>query len=887
ILGGSGASSSSDIASTVEANIGAGAYIETEDFVINATNTIDKDWLPDGGYNIDAGAGGAFEGAAADSKTNIEVHTKINVGDGTQIQVTGDPFDPGRFEVTANNDVKAYDRVKLDTGGAIVVALAKSEVSAKPIEATLNIGDNAFLKSVGDINMCVRSDADIKAQANTSTYGLAAAGQGKSKALAEAEDAITVGANAEVIATKELYFLAGADMNGLGVLEVKANTDVFNKTAFAYSGSPDADATARHFSTIETKQGSHVASGGHMTIEADKGFLFANGNGKATDASRKALEKLAELFGADADGAFDTIAGTSVNEGTGALVLNGTLETGIYRKLYLTFGKDIFNPYYKTEDGSKGRHTIAFDEEETGKWWVYVYNADEDRWDRSWELIPDEQSEGISWTILTDQRIADNIQAEIERLENVKNQYGADNELAQEIDIRLEVLRAQLESQNTGEYTDIIKIEPAYAASGNVNLWADYVVGSGSISAPGDVEIKITNNSPLPLKLDTLTIPDEMGGQIKFNNRRVRSSSDIENANKNAPAGAQVSFSLTDALNSPPPVIEVKNTFDKDSGVYNPENIHDMTDPALFVSGEINNLNGLVKIDNDTGSIIATAGIRADTIQLSAGGDFIFDSPDTLFNTGPNPAAAFKYIAEAYENDYPSKPAYHGQDPSDSFQIAGNNLYINADTVNINGVIQSGLPDKIITITQDDVNAGYTEANASGERFVKIVEVNEQLDGRRVVAGGISAELDTENGEITILGTEIQGGKVFISGRIVSTGDGKINVIDGYGRIVIDNQTNLPVVLKKIDTAGVEGEVVLIDKAKDNGTGLALVTQYERIGNEIRVYTNEGVDSSIATELVSTSSGRDAIYQPLENMRYFWMTGKATSSQIIKKWYKE
>ncbi|OQX81416.1 MAG: hypothetical protein B6D56_02460 [Candidatus Omnitrophica bacterium 4484_70.1] len=791
------------------------------------------------------------------------------------------------IEMSALNDLYLYDKVKLDAAGFISLAKSESFITAQPVDASINIGDGAFLKSWGDARFFARTNADIKTQANTSTYGLAAAGQGKSKALAEAEDSITVGANAEVIATKELYFLAGADMNGLGVLEVKANTDVFNKTAFAYSGSPDADATARHFSTIETKKGSHLASGGHMTIEADKGFLFANGNGKATDASRKALEKFAELFGADAEGAFNTIAGTSVNEGTGALVLNGTLETGIYRKLYLTFGKDVFNPYYKTEDGSKGRHTIAFDEEETGKWWVYVYNADEDRWDRSWELIPDEQSEGISWTILTDQRIADNIQAEIERLENVKKQYGANSELSRDIDSRLTILRAQLEAQKSGEYTDIIKVKPAYAASGNVNLWADYVVGSGSISAPGDVEIKITNNSPLPLKLDTLTIPDEMGGQIKFNNRRVRSSSDIENANKNAPGGTQVSLSLTDALNSPPPVIEVKNTFDKDSGVYNPENIPDMNDPALFVSGEINNLNGLVKIDNDTGSIIATAGIRADTIELSAGGDFIFDSPETLFNTGPNPAAAFKYIAEAYENDYPSKPAYHGQEPSDSFQIAGNNLYINADTVNINGVIQSGLPDKVITITQGDVNAGYNKVNASGERFVKIVEVNEQLDGRGVVIGGISAELDTENNQITILGTEIQGGKVFISGRIVSTGNGKINVIDGYGRIVIDNQSNLPVVLKKIDTAGVEGKVVLIDKAKDNGTGLALVTQYERIGNEVRVYTNEGINSSIATKLISTSSGRKAIYQPLENMRYFWMTGKATSTQTIKKWYKE
>jgi len=879
VVGKSGAWSSNKANALTTVDIGSNTQIKSDSVKIGASTTVWKPWLSD--YNAISGSGGVFNGAAASGKTDVSVHTKVNIGNNAKIQMHDDADTTSDIEVSALNDLYLYDKVKLDAAGFISLAKSESFITAQPVDASINIGDGAFLKSLGDVKFFARTNADMKAQANTSTYGLASAGQGESKALADSDDTLIFGNNSEVIASKQMYLMAGADTDTVSLFSVKANTDVFNKTAFAYSGTPTADATARHNAGINIKSGSRIASGSHMYINAAKGLLFANGNGKASDASRYALEKLIELFGTDADGAFDTLGGHSVNEGKGSIILEGKLETGIYRDLFLTFGTNMFNPYYKKDDGTKGRYTIGYDAE-NGFW--AVYNGE----NRLRILVPDQQSEGISWTVLTDQRIVDNIQQEIDRLENLKNQYGANSELAQDINTRINILKAQLNSQGNDEYVDIIKVNPAYAASGDVNIWGDYLVGTGEIIAPGDVKIRIINNSPLPIKLDSLTIPDDLGGKIKFNNHVVRDSSGISALNDGAPVGTVVNFTLQDAQDSLPPLIEVKNNFDKNSGVYNPDNIPDLSDPALFISGPINNINGMVSISNDTGSIIATSSIRADTIQLSAGGDFIFDSPETLYNIGPNPAAGFKYLAEAYENNWPVKPAYKGQSPSNSFQIAGNNIYINADTVNINGVIQSGLPDKAIVITQADVEAAYNEANRTGKRFVQILKVDESLDpSRRVVVGGISAELDARDNEIRILGAQVRGGLVFISGRIVSTGDGKINVLDGYGRINIDNQTSLPVVLKDVDTGGAEGQVILIDKAKDNGTGLSFVTRYERLGNQIRIFTNSGVNSTVATQLKSIATGRDAIYQPLENMRYFWMTGKATSSQTIKKWYKE
>ena len=578
-------------------------------------------------------------------------------------------------------------------------------------------------------------------------------------------------------------------------------------------------------------------------------------------------------------------------------MIDGDIQTGIFRKIDLTFDND-FSPYFLRSDGTKGTYFLRLDDnpdnpDATGKWALFDPDADVD-------TDPDAiikfleastQSEGIEWTILTDQNLGSNLRDIIQELETTKAQYGAGNpELAQDIDTRLLILNAQLDETNADEFVDIIEVQPAEAAVGNIIAWSDYIAGEGSLFAPGDAEIKITNNSPLPLKLKSLTIPDEPGGRILFNNDRVSSNADIISRNESIPGAPPVNLMLTDGAGQPVPRIEAVNTFDPLSGASNPDFIPDLAPPALFISEVINNINGLVRIDNQQGSIIATASIRADTVQISAGGDFVFDNPEALLDIGPNPQAGFSTIASAFENGSASSGSRTTatQQPSDSLTVAGNNIFINADTVNINGVIQSGLPDKKIIISQAEVNAANALGASTGQRFVTVKVVATSLNSDRVVTGGIKAELDRELGQIRILDADVKGGTVLISGRIASTGDGKINVIDGFGRIEIDNQSVLPVLVQAADTGGgIEGEVILIDKFKDNGTGLSLVTRYERIGNDLNIFDNFGVDSTQATELVSSTTGRTSDYSPQEGGRYFWMTGKSTTTQEERKWHKE
>ena|GEM_PF-3763275 len=465
----------------------------------------------------------------------------------------------------------------------------------------------------------------------------------------------------------------------------------------------------------------------------------------------------------------------------------------------------------------------------------------------------------------------------------VKARYGAKStsESARakaEIEARIAFLEGILATRNANEFVDIIEVAPAEAATGNVFLWAENVTGSGLIDAPGDAEILITNDSPMPLKVTGLTIPDEPGGRILVNNEIVHA---IEG------------LTLIDAEVTPELQIIVQNRFDKNSGVYNPDGIPNLGDPDLLVAGQINNVNGLAAILNDTGSVIATADVRADTVIIDAGGDFVFDSPETLLNIGPHPEAGFGPTADFWEA-FPEQalPTSPGQNtiqqlPSDSFTLAANNVYINADTINLNGVIESGLPDKTIHISQAEVNAALAKAASTGERFVQIDVVDPSLNGARIVTGGIKAELDAELGEIRILDAEVKGGTVLLSGRIASTGDGKVNVVDGFGRIVVTNDSTLPVSIEAINTGDIEGQITLIDKAKNNGLGLPLVTQFERVGDSIQIYDNLNLETLVAERLAGGAGDRTSSYDPQANLRYNWMTGKATTTQTEERWRRE
>ncbi|WP_083607911.1 filamentous hemagglutinin N-terminal domain-containing protein, partial [Thalassospira sp. TSL5-1] len=880
-----------DGTSNVWAGFGAKTGLKTHQLLLSALNNLSKDLVSDS--NFKTSQGGGFNMAVGSSSGTMNAATNIGIGANSNIYVYGTSTDQGNASIQALTKVTVDDEASFDSGGLISAPIATTLQTAN-IGSNILLGSNAnFETQAGDLVIAARSDATMSARARSVTYGFAGAAGGVSKATVTANDAVTIGSSTNLIGVGEVEIYAGADATGLGIIEAKADTRLFNKTAISIPTPPTADAHAIHNSKVTISSDALVASAKDLRVQATKGHLFANGVGRATDLAKKAAEAIGSVFGADTEGSLEVVGGTSKNEGVGGIKVDGELRTGIRNKRYITFGTN-FSSYVEDDNGKMVRYFPSYDTA-NDRWVLATEDPDNPSTPKIIKVFtPDEISEGMGFTILVDQNLGQSLQAEVTRLENVLRRYGSSTDtnsvqVKNDINSRLTILRAAIASRHSDSYVDVIQVDPTEAATGNVELFSDYVVGSGKINSPGDAEIKIINNSPMPIRITEMTVPDELGGKILFNGQSVLKATDINARNSNADGTA--SMEMISSVSSDEPKIIIENNFDPDSGVYNPGDKLDIAAPDVILAGQISNINGLIKVSSNKGSIYSVAAMRGDTVEISTGGDFVFDSADTLLNIGANPDAGFADQVNKYENGSATSGSESNVSQAvddSSSTIAANNVFINADTININGVIQSGIADKEIVINQSDVDAAYNTGSHTGARYVEVKNVGISMGAGRVGVGGIKAELDRVTGEIRILDAKVEGGTVLLSGRLVSTGNGKINVIDGYGRINIVNNSSNTVRLDNVDTGGIEGQITLIDKSKDNGKGRALTTRYERLGNDIKQYSNINLDSSQATKLVETSAdSRATSYDMQKDMRYYWMAGKSTTTQTERRYSKQ
>ncbi len=215
------------------------------------------------------------------------------------------------------------------------------------------------------------------------------------------------------------------------------------------------------------------------------------------------------------------------------------------------------------------------------------------------------------------------------------------------------------------------------------------------------------------------------------------------------------------------------------------------------------------------------------------------------------------------------------QSDDESARLFGDEVYIVANTINVNGLIQSGVANKSITInetydafTNNDGVSNYTLADVA-------LDLNGKTGANREGIGGVTAEYNAAEDVIEVSGLEAKGGKVTLVGKLISTGNGEIKVLDGYGTFNVNNLSDKDVRINYANLGEVEGVVTLIDDAFADSNGVPRVTQYTRIGDTLTVRNNVGTNSSNPTELVSSAAGRDAQYAVKDGMRYYWIEGES------------
>lgn len=341
LLGASGAVADNLVDAQVEVNL-AGSIL-AKSFDARSHNNVYKNLLS--GFNVEAGAGGLLGGAAADSETDISrmtSHVKVAGDSSLIINQDGNTLN-GDTVLEAGNTLVADDRAKLDSGGAIAIALVETSIKTTGvgISAGVDIGDatttEMVLKADGNITAAAFSDVNVSTSANASTYGLAGAAQGQSTSLIQMANSIDVRNLTSMESGEETHLRVGRKADGSALTHnVTATTDLWNKTAFPVENDPQADAFLLNLNTLNVESTAVVAAAGDIYLTTDKGSRNVRGVGTGKDLYRQALEDTVNFFGglvgAD-DVSFDITGGSSTDLSSEAVTVNGLVNAGIDNKL--------------------------------------------------------------------------------------------------------------------------------------------------------------------------------------------------------------------------------------------------------------------------------------------------------------------------------------------------------------------------------------------------------------------------------------------------------------------------------------------------------------------------------------------------------------------------
>lgn len=972
VVGASGAQARNDIDARVVAGIKAGANLRTWDLDVYALNQTRKPWLSE--FNVFAGAGGLAGGAAGSSETTVDNITLVEVGDGARVRVLGDEDAPGRTNFNAVSDVMLRDRAKLEAGGAISAAdaEAKAWLNATPLTPAADnigrtearVGNNVVIDTVGNFNLAARDVADVEMRANSKTWGLAAYADGYSLSDLRVRSRASVGSGSDIRADGFINIGAGRDANGArNTFSTVATADLYNNAAVPISSSDwGADALLNQDNQI-TIAGT-LRSVKDVNLSADKSFGHrVDGQGVARDLYSQAASAIASgvsnLFGGG-DVSIEQNSGRSIEQSRAGVSVSGLVDAGIQNQQLMTINESgsgaptltlsvqVPREGQGAECRTPGTAGCTYDTV-TKQYWIT-------------------RSDGMELPTLSVENLQDNLRTRINALKEIRGNYqgttstGADAsnpETVAALTAEINFLEQQMADlfpaggANASIANAAFIVMPEVdARGGNINVIGDNLAGNGRLNARGEAKIEIINNSSAFLRTDELIIPEDATGRLTLNGVAIL------NTPGSNPTTGQINAALNDrnqggtaafasvgiAPNSPAPSITVRNTYVPADG--------DTRAPDIEVVGNISNLLGSVTLESERGSVLVqpkdplnpltAPNIQAADINITAGRDFVFSSPSAFYHTAGNPRDMWGGtrtpsgnsggLANNYEDGTASSgSSTEARNGTGGPTIAGNNIFISARYLNINGLLQSGLPDRSIVIGDDarvNLNIGpyktaTTLAEAKSNYDALVAAGMKPSDPRFRISnteGNIVAFFNAELNRVELEPVKVEGGKLELLGEILNTGGGRIAAMDGYGRFNIDNRSGYDIVITGLDTGNdIEGKVRITDYLRRwdplaNGGQGAIVTNASQSSTQTLAYYNSltpvtrevtRLGNAVKTrDLITTTdaqnklkevevehyddvAGRSTGYAPVTGQTYTWVTGQRNTTNTYSRYEKE
>lgn len=842
---------------------------------------------------------GAVAGGGIKFTNIVERSADVSVGANASL------FAGKSITAEAKSSGDADVRVLARTAGAFNAVGAKVESSVKNAN-TVSVESGAVLRTQavqGVVALAATGEDVLEHEALTRIEGAALANaDSKTTVTVERTNAVNLRSGAEIRSGGEVLLNAGAGADGAqSKLDMQNRAESFS---YAFLSGIDADLNAKTKLSGVVDVAGKVVSTTNTAVTGDSGDYMITGDSlshywgqlKADDKSTLAVKGSGKK---DAD-----------VDPTGLISVTGSIVAGVNTKADIEIS-GLLNPEGSEAEiaGSQSKPTLKVeagtDEEEKSILGSISGPVSESEGNVYWERYAELEKILREYTGATTEAIV-GYQAEFEALAALMEQ----KKLGEWVTLKFEE-NGKTVTQRT--FVPIEKSEELYVAvngitvsGGSIKLNAAEVTGSGAISANAAEGVWIKNKSNASLKVGDIVIQAK-GGEIELNGVAADAS---------ALQGVGFEGNVRSSDNTSDPVISIES--EAQMGSYtvkhkkdeSGEPFEETVKPStnLVLTGEIRNNAGDVSISAKDGDLVSLGDVGASgTLTLTAKGSIMQSYTSGLTNIGgdvPGNAWQSEIGQISSKDNYDSSHApgttsvsSDAQAPSGGKWVAGGAIIISGDLINLNGTVQSGYDTYELKINETVLEAKIAEIREAWRRAGSPANIDVKSSAYRLQAEEavktddgsykllVAAWYDPVKDRIVMDDVLPEGGSIFISGKIASTGGGKIFASDGSADVRF-NAGDHDVLTGRIDTGSSKGVVQFTDLFyNNNGTG-AKVTRWQDGQTTEYMVDHNG-------QLIGEKTVRNGIqnYSPKDGLLYVWTEGTVSGSterqyyEYMAKWW--
>lgn len=890
LAGGSGASLINDMLGINKVGISDGATVNASSLTVGASDNWNLH-AAEGTYAVDSRVYGAFVGTGIKA-SNTENRTQ-QVDIGKNAVLTADDL-----TISATNVGRTNLKVRAQTAGAVAGVTAENFETLNT-QNRVSLADGVRLtanNTEGTLTIAASSDEDVEAQSVGDVQGAAVAGAG-AKVLVNQNrtNEVNIGNGSNILSKGKLALRAGRNADG--------SNSQFDLVSYAHAYSHSAIGGTDSEVSDSLNLSNKLNLNGEIKSWRDTELYAQSGDVSTEETARYWFWTSASDAGEVSIAS--TAAGTKSKNLTtdNKIQVGGLVQAGVNTKADIQISgiavpKDpddsdssVTDKDSKVTFDSQAPLTITKSGVDDGSVSeVKVESLTNMYWKRHEELQKAMADYGT-----TDPSLLAAYKAEDELLLKTMWQKGLlvrDGKEDFSLDEKKDFVPDGKENFFLIDKTSrpYVEISNVTVSGGNISAFTDSVTGAGSLVAKTAEGINIDNQGTVALKLSDIQILDK-GGEFKLNDQVVTDKT-----------GALGSFNgqLTTSANSEAPSITINSAYNGSVLVSSGNNQQKINpDTSIDISGKLINRAGSISVSSG-GDVYAdkTASISAGgSLGITAKGSITQSYRGGLFNVGGSVEELWKdEVGSLGTQSSVSSNADHVYGPgklgnADNGQagdmVAGGSIFLAADAINLNGYVQSGYAKYGLTLSDTEVDKKIASIKANWQAHGSPSDVNSRAPQYALQEGGpvwdeasksykyqVAAWYDPVNDRVIVDDISPQGGQIYITGRVASTGGGQLSVANGSADINI-KVGNRDVLLGNVDTGNIEGLIQITDtnsgfKGRPDST-IAKVTEIRK-GNSVAYWLNADGTKTTGTKV------EDSFYKPVAGQLYGWTDGRGSTS---------